>query len=376
MDPEFPERQVTVAAPDQAEPAETRFLKWVLLGRQGVRTGWSIALFLVVYFLASIIFGAIGFLAIARPYHMNLESFTPGVALFTEIIQVVAVVSAMAACALVERRSLLDYNLRGKNQVVQFLVGGLCGAVALSALIAALHAGGWLQFGSVSHDAAGIAKYATVWGAVFLLTGAAEEGSTRCYLLFTLNRGINYRWALGTVLAFCAFTALNTQSHGPYGVYAAAALGVVPCLILHLKRASSATFWQAAWLTSTLFGYIHTFNHGEVSVGIFSAAEIGFLCCVSIRLLGSAWWAIGFHAAWDWMQTYFYGTPDSGLAPKGSLFTTSPSGTAYWSGGSAGPEGSVLVIPVVFLVLIALVALYGRKARTESTSPAAQPQLS
>jgi membrane protease YdiL (CAAX protease family) len=140
-----------------------------------------------------------------------------------------------------------------------------------------------------------------------------------------------------------------------------AALGVVPCLLLHLKKSSTASFWEAAWLTSTLFGYIHTFNKGETWIGIFSAAAIGFAFCVSVRLTGSAWWAIGFHAAWDWTQTFFYGTADSGNVAHGHFLTTNPSGAVLWSGGSAGPEGSLLVIPTVLLVIVALVAIYGRK---------------
>ena len=47
-----------------------------------------------------------------------------------------------------------------------------------------------------------------------------------------------------------------------------AGLGVVPCLMLAMRKAQSAGFWQAAWLTSTFFGYIHTFNKGETWIGI------------------------------------------------------------------------------------------------------------
>ncbi len=109
---------------------------------------------------------------------------------------------------------------------------------------------------------------------------------------------------------------------------------------------------------------------------IFSAAAIGFVFCVSVRLTGSAWWAIGFHAAWDWTQTFFYGTADSGIPAKGHFLTTTPAGVDLWSGGSDGPEGSLLVIPVILLVLVVLILVYGRRMRAESPSPAAQPQLS
>jgi len=96
-------------------------------------------------------------------------------------------------------------------------------------------------------------------------------------------------------------------------------------------------------------------------VGIFAAALIGFVFCVSVRVTGSAWWAIGCHTAWDWAETYFYGTPDSGFVTQRHFLTTSPIGNTLWSGGTDGPEGSLLVAPVILLLLALLLAVYGRK---------------
>jgi membrane protease YdiL (CAAX protease family) len=154
------------------------------------------------------------------------------------------------------------------------------------------------------------------------------------------------------------------------------ALGVIPCLLLELRKVPGSGFWQAAWVTSTLFGFMHTGNSGETWIGIFSAAAIGFVFCVSIRLTGSAWWAIGFHGAWDWAQTFFYGTADSGFQPQGHYLSTSPAGPAFWSGGADGPEGSILVVAIILLTILGLVVVYGRKSKGESPSPAAHAQLS
>ena len=133
---------------------------------------------------------------------------------------------------------------------------------------------------------------------------------------------------------------------------------------VHIKKAARSGFWQAAWVTSTLFGFIHTGNNGENWIGIFAAAAIGFVFCVSVWVTGSAWWAIGCHAAWDWAETYFYGTADSGFAAKGHFLTTSPAGAAIWSGGADGPEGSLLVLGAILLLLLALLAIYGRKRKS------------
>lgn len=353
-----PEQPTTPTAPP--EPAETRFLKWVIFGAQGVRVGWSIALFLIIMFIASFIAGAIAFAAMGPGMQEKFKVFAPKQVLIQECMQFFPLLIAAAIAALIERRSILDYNLRGSHRLRHFFVGVAGGVVALSALVGALHLGGWLQFGTPALSGAAITHMGGLWAIAFLLTGFSEEGLTRCYMLFTLTRGVNYWWALGSVACFSLLALINPHGNGNGGVYLMAALGVVPCLLLHLKNSSSAGFWEAAWLTSTLFGYIHTFNAGETWIGIFSAAFIGFAFCVSIRVTGSAWWAIGFHASWDWTQTFFYGTADSGMVAHGHYLTTSPAGQVLWSGGSAGPEGSLLVIPTVLLVIVALVAVYGR----------------
>jgi uncharacterized protein len=89
-----------------------------------------------------------------------------------------------------------------------------------------------------------------------------------------------------------------------------------------------------------------------------------------VRVTGSAWWAIGCHAGWDWGETYFYGTADSGLTPHGSFLVSTPAGNPLWSGGAVGPEGSLLVVGVVLLIL-AVVLVYGRFSAPPQIAPAA-----
>jgi hypothetical protein len=139
-----------------------------------------------------------------------------------------------------------------------------------------------------------------------------------------------------------------------------------------MSKSPSAGFWNAAWVTSFMFGAGHTGNNGENWIGIFAAGAIGFVFCVSVYVTGSAWWAIGCHAAWDWGETYFYGTADSGLVAKGHLLTSTPAGPAFWSGGTDGPEGSVLVLAVIALLLLAVLVLYGRRRAAAESAFAQQ----
>jgi hypothetical protein len=342
------------------------------MGPQGLRAGWSVALFALLFAL----FGAIaGFVFVTL--HLidpNAKNFTARGALLNELVPFLGMVAAAAVVALVERRrgNLLAFNLIGPRRGLRFIEGYVAGFAALSALIGALAWGGWLHLGPITLTGAQIFKFAAVWGIAFLLVGCVEEGLFRCYLQFTLARGINFWWALGIIGAVCLDLVLRGKGNGIWGAYILAGLGFVPCLLLHLNKAESSGFWQASWVTSTLFGFLHTGNNGENWIGIFAAGAIGFVFVVSIRVTGSAWWAIGCHAAWDWSETYFYGAADSGMVASGHYLSVTPAGSAFWSGGTDGPEGSVLVIGIIILLLITLLAIYGRRKPAVVVQPASE----
>ena len=405
MDPEIqppppeapPAETASVAAfaPETAalvpEPWETRIARWVFLGGQGLRAGWSV----LAFFLLTVVFAIpVGFTVVKL--HLldpaKKFDFTVSTAFFGELTNLLPLIGAAALMALIERRrSLLAYNLDGPRRIPHFLSGLAAGFLFLSALVGALAAGGWLHFGAVALSGAAIYKFAGLWAIIFLMVGCVEEGVFRCFLQFTLTRGINFWWALGTVSLVCLRLLFRLAQdweklHGSWalfhdlpragtelgllltvndnalvGVFVAALLGLFPCLWLHLSKTEGGGFWQATWVTSTLFCFVHTGNSGESWVGIFAVALVGFVFCVSVRLTGSAWWAIGCHAAWDWAQTYFYGTADSGYAATGHYLTTTPAGNPFWSGGADGPEGSALIVGILLLMLLALLGLYGRK---------------
>jgi len=369
IQPELPEAQPVPfspesslqpeAAPAAAQPWETRILLSILMGKQGLRAGWSVVLFFV---LLTIVGGFVGFAFVQLHLIDQKTKFTATAALFGELIPFIGMVAAAAIVALIERRgSLLAFNLTGPRRSLHFIEGLVAGFAALSALIGALAWGHWITFGPVALSGAQVFKFAALWGLAFLLIGCFEEGTFRCYLQFTLTRGINFWWALGIVGAICLELILLGKGNGIWGVHILAGLGLVPCLLLHLNKAESSGFWQASWVTSTLFGFIHTGNGGENWIGIFAAGAIGFVFVVSIRVTGSAWWAIGCHAAWDWAETYFYGAADSGNIATGHYLTVTPAGSALWSGGTDGPEGSLLVLGIIVLLLIVLVVVYGRR---------------
>jgi CAAX protease family protein len=121
-------------------------------------------------------------------------------------------------------------------------------------------------------------------------------------------------------------------------------------------------FWPAAILSSILFGYGHHGNSGEDWIGLFNVGVFGLMACFLLRRTGNLWMPIGLHLAFDWGETYFYGVADSGQKLPGHLLEPSSSGPGWLSGGTVGPEGSVLCT-LLIVVMWLLFAVWLREVK-------------
>jgi len=251
------------------------------------------------------------------------ESFMFGLFLFTSWLM-----------SRIEHRKLSAYGLGGAHRLPRFLTGASWGLLAISLLILTLRAFHLLAFDALLDHGPSI----LFWGAAqllgFLLVGLTEEYSMRGYLQFTLTRG---------------FVSLGTLISPPSDS----------------KRARTIAFWIAAVITSTLFFLGHTHNPGENWLGLLQVFLAGIVFVLALWRTGSLWWGIGFHMAWDWGQSFLFGVPDSGGLEQGRLFATHALGNPLFSGGTVGPEGSILCVPIF---LLAMVVLY-------FTHPSPQPPL-
>lgn len=311
-----------ISEPSPQPPAPPAHgLRWIFVGRNGIRAGWGILIFIVVF--AAVGFGiALLMRHIFGQRHLG-GTMSPAVGLISEFLQFLCVIVATGVLALIERKSLLAYGYQGKARGTRFLFGFVWGFVAISALVFALWKLGYLAFdGQMLHGSAMI-NYAAVWGLMFLIVALTEESLLRGYLQYTTTRGIG--------------------------------------------------FWWGALLFSLLFGLGHTSNAGESPIGLVSAGLIGLVFCLSIWYTGSLYWAVGFHAAWDWGESYFYGTADSGLVMKGHLYGTHPLGKILWSGGKTGPEGSFLILPLLAVMAILMWLWWGRRVQSPFKGQAWRP---
>ena len=104
----------------------------------------------------------------------------------------------------------------------------------------------------------------------------------------------------------------------------------------------SSCRWSSAWAISA--------TTGEAVTGIVNAVIAGLVFAFSLRWTGTLWWAIGAHMSWDWGESFFYGVADSGIITPHHFLTGTPSGPAWLSGGTVGPEGSVFAAGALLLL--------------------------
>lgn len=311
----------TVPAPTLRSRIVSRVI-WVFAGGDGLRAGWSLLLFVLLVTLASVAM-IYGLRAIAPAALQHGAGMTPGGTILQEALSLLVVGIPAVIMSLIERRRFARYNVGGVDRLAAFAKGLASGFGMLSILVGLLAATGSITFGGLAISGGAILVYGAEWLLAFVLVGLFEEFAFRGYLQFTLARGV---------------------------------AGIARWLGRDTPKAPAIGFWVAAIVFSViLFAYVHTSNGGETPLGIFQVSLAGFVFVFSLWWTGSLWWAFGFHAAWDWAQSYFYGVADSGLISTGHLLVTAPAGSALMSGGTTGPEGSVLCIPVLLasMVLVA-----------------------
>ena len=124
------------------------------------------------------------------------------------------------------------------------------------------------------------------------------------------------------------------------------------------RMPGSWSFWTSAVLFSIIFAATHLFNPGENKFGIVMVFVDGMAMCFSLWRTGDLWFAIGNHAAWDWGETFVFGTRDSGLRGHHALLNPSFHGPATFSGGTDGREGSVLALLSGALIVVLIAIIY------------------
>lgn len=285
--------------PSAAIAPSTGLWRRVFSGTPTVR-GWIG----VLAYCALVLFGF-------RAQNQLLEAWLPGIRgiplyVLVRVLQLGETLLFAWVASRLERKSLAAYGLPWRPAFrVRFWQGAVFGIASLSALVVTLSGLGGLQLTLPPRA-----------GPEALLIGA---GYLLLFIVLALREEFLYRgYGLSTL-------------------------------------AGNIGFWPSAVISSAWFMATHAGNSGETALGLATVALFGVFACLLLRATGNLWMPIGFHAAWNWGQTFLFGVSDSGhAAAPGHFFTASVSSSApgWLSGGATGPEGSALCLALIAALIL------------------------
>ncbi len=116
----------------------------------------------------------------------------------------------------------------------------------------------------------------------------------------------------------------------------------------------------AVIISCLIYGLIHITNP---NAGLLSSSIIvlfGFLRIYGYLVTKMLWLSIGMHIGWNFFQGPVFGFAASGHK-RATIIEQNPLGPDWLSGGEFGPEGSVTIIPIIFLALL-IMHWWGRKS--------------
>ena len=229
---------------------------------------------------------------------------------------VLALCIATSIMARIEHRRFGDYGLPLRPAFRKdFWFGSLLGFGAISGTLLTMFLLRGFRIAGLAIHGRAILPSLLAWIVTFLVVGVFEEFGFRGYVQYTLTSGIR--------------------------------------------------FWPAALVISGLFGLVHLLaDPNESVVGSVVVVMFGLLLCLFLRRTGNLWCSVGFHLAYDWGQTFFYGVPDSGIVPYHNLLNSMRNGPLWVTGGAVGPEASVLT-PIALTVVALVFSRFYRENRYE-----------
>ncbi|HYL86651.1 MAG TPA: CPBP family intramembrane glutamic endopeptidase [Candidatus Angelobacter sp.] len=281
------------SAPRPGNPFSNGLLSRLFLNEEGLRSGWSVILYLAFWYagLWTLTFCVVNIVLPLFPT-LDLDILSPANVLVQEFLGFVSAYGAALLMARLEQRDAGLYGLPLREAFGKsFWQGVGLGLFEVSLLTGLIAAFGGYSFGKLALHGSGILRWGAVWAVAFLFVGFSEEFLFRGYVQYRLARSIG--------------------------------------------------FWPAAISLSLVFGAVHHGNPGEGMMGLASVAVTGLVFAFALRRTGNLWLAVGWHASFDFGETFLFSVPDSGVLYSRHLSTALLHGPSWLTGGSIGPEGSV-----------------------------------
>ena len=288
-------------------------LRFVFFNDHGFRAGWRLVIFIAILF-GLVLLISFPLQSIARKQAAT-GALTPGPQIFGDGLTFLVLLIACWIMSKIEKRPMGLYGLPLQGDAIfSRLATGYVfwGFVPLTVCLLVLHFFHAFNFGNFVLHGADIVKWGGAWFVGFMLVGFAEEYLLRGYALYTLADGIG--------------------------------------------------FWPATIVLAVLFGLGHARNPGETRIGVVATVVFAIFASITLRVTGNLWLAVGAHAGWDWAQSFFYGVSDSGMTAQGHLLNPGFHGPVWLTGGTVGPEGSVVTL-ILWTAMMVIFYLVYRKRR-------------
>jgi uncharacterized protein len=245
----------------------------------------------------------------------------PRVVFFEDFAGFVVVYLAAVLLATMERLPVGTYGLPMASPALRrFLQGCALGFAEVGSLMGLIALFGGYSFGNLAIHGSDILRWSLAWAGIFLFVGLFEEFAFRGYTLH--------------------------------------------------KLAESIGFWPAAILFAASFGFVHSSNPGEGVAGEIGVAAIALIFAFTLRRTGTLWLAVGWHAAFDFGETFVFSVPDSGSLFPGHLANSTLHGPVWLTGGNAGPEASVFSFVTMAALTLAFHLLFPHRAPTATPASA------
>jgi membrane protease YdiL (CAAX protease family) len=291
----------------------------VFLNKTGLRVGWRLLIYLALFLVLVMVANHLLRLLL----HLTPGLASPGFQFLGELAGFLAAFLAAWIMSRLEQRPIGVYGLPARNAFgKEFWFGCLFGLGEIAMLIGVIAVFGGYSFGGLAEHGLEIAKWALFWGVFFVVVALFEEFFFRGYSLYTLAEGIG--------------------------------------------------FWPAAVLLAVCFGLVHKTNPGENWIGVAGVVLVGLFWSFTLKRTGSLWFALGMHASFDFGETFLFSVPDSGMISPAHLSNATLYGPNWLTGGTPGPEASVIDFLIVAVFFFVFERLYPARQEQGYVPPANQ----
>jgi len=275
----------------------------IFIGPDGLRAGWRFLLFALGIELGALVVEEPLAQVLARYFAINLRELSAPALLIREFVFCLSVFLVTGIAALAERRRIDSYGLPIEQAFGKFFWKGmLAGLLVVLFVAGAMILSGAMVLHGLALHGSDLAMFTLLWFVANILIGLSEEYTFRGYGLQSLWRG--------------------------------------------------AGFWPAALITTAIFAGDHLEKPGENAMDIGMIFFLGLILCLSVRKTGSLWWAVGWHAGFDFGQLFLIGTRNGGQTPVGRLFNVTFPGPAWLNGGELGTEASIFMVPAAIATFV------------------------